>query len=366
MDYGEILQRAWKIIWKHKVLWIFGILASCSRSSGGGSGGGGGNAQYRFDQGDFPSPNGVPPALQGIANWFERMVSDGTIWIVITAVVLVVLLLILLAIVLGTLGRAGLVRGAWLGDEGQEKITFSELWRFALRYFWRVLLVSILFFVLSIVGFALLILPALLFSVATLFIGCCFVVLFFIAFFWLLNTLLDLSVVSIVAENRDIFESIRLSWEMIKKNLVPVIVISLILNIALLIFRLLIALPALLVIIPIVIGVMAGSQTALTTGLITAGIIFLLYLPVAIFLGGMAEAYYGTVWTVVYRRLTGRAAGDLAPSAITPLEPAPITPWQEPASGPEAVVEEPGLHDDLDIGENPTGLDEEPGQPPVI
>ncbi len=30
-NFGEVLSRAWQIIWKHKVLWIFGILASCSQ-----------------------------------------------------------------------------------------------------------------------------------------------------------------------------------------------------------------------------------------------------------------------------------------------------------------------------------------------
>ena len=41
-NFGETLTRSWQIVWKHKVLWIFGILASCSRGGGGGSGGGGG------------------------------------------------------------------------------------------------------------------------------------------------------------------------------------------------------------------------------------------------------------------------------------------------------------------------------------
>src|SRR5437773_2631742 len=26
-NFGEILTRAWQIIWKHKILWVFGILA---------------------------------------------------------------------------------------------------------------------------------------------------------------------------------------------------------------------------------------------------------------------------------------------------------------------------------------------------
>ena len=31
MDFGEILSKAWKIIWKFKILWIFGILTSCGQ-----------------------------------------------------------------------------------------------------------------------------------------------------------------------------------------------------------------------------------------------------------------------------------------------------------------------------------------------
>jgi hypothetical protein len=32
VDFGEVLSSAWKTIWKHKVLWSFGILASCRRA----------------------------------------------------------------------------------------------------------------------------------------------------------------------------------------------------------------------------------------------------------------------------------------------------------------------------------------------
>lgn len=36
MNYGEILSKTWKVIWKHKILWLFGVLAGCSASGGGG------------------------------------------------------------------------------------------------------------------------------------------------------------------------------------------------------------------------------------------------------------------------------------------------------------------------------------------
>ena len=54
MNYGEVLTRAWKIVWKFKVLWIFGILASCGTGSNGRSGGGGNNVSYQFSNGELP------------------------------------------------------------------------------------------------------------------------------------------------------------------------------------------------------------------------------------------------------------------------------------------------------------------------
>ena len=38
MEFGEILTKAWKIIWKFKILWVFGILSSCGHGGGGAVG----------------------------------------------------------------------------------------------------------------------------------------------------------------------------------------------------------------------------------------------------------------------------------------------------------------------------------------
>ena len=35
-DIGKILSRAWQILWKYKVLWIFGLLLALSGAGGGG------------------------------------------------------------------------------------------------------------------------------------------------------------------------------------------------------------------------------------------------------------------------------------------------------------------------------------------
>ena len=64
-DIGKILSRAWQILWKYKVLWIFGLLLALSGAGGGGGSGGGSNSNYSNEYnnqfgdfenfGDFPS-----------------------------------------------------------------------------------------------------------------------------------------------------------------------------------------------------------------------------------------------------------------------------------------------------------------------
>ena len=50
MDYGKILSRAAKIVSKHKILWLFGVLASCASGGGGGQSS---SFNFSFGSGDF-------------------------------------------------------------------------------------------------------------------------------------------------------------------------------------------------------------------------------------------------------------------------------------------------------------------------
>jgi len=77
-NLGEVLTTSWKTIWKHKVLWVFGILASFARG-GGGSSAGGGNSGYQTGSGDvsFPTEKFERGMIQ-IAQFFEK-----NLWMII-------------------------------------------------------------------------------------------------------------------------------------------------------------------------------------------------------------------------------------------------------------------------------------------
>ncbi len=62
-----------------------------------------------------------------------------------------ILALIVIFVLLGTIGRVGLIRGAMKAEQGAQRLTFGELWRDGLKYFWRVfglnLLVGVVIFI---------------------------------------------------------------------------------------------------------------------------------------------------------------------------------------------------------------------------
>src|SRR5512136_1813143 len=125
MDFGYVLKRAWEIIWKFKILWIFGILASCGQASGSG----GSNSGFRFSGQD----NTAGFQVQQYFNQHPGL----TTFLIILAIIIIVILVVL-AILLGTVGRVGLIRGTLKAEQGASKLTFGELWREGLKYFWRV------------------------------------------------------------------------------------------------------------------------------------------------------------------------------------------------------------------------------------
>ena len=132
MDYGGVLSRAWQIVWKHKVLWIFGILAGCGASGNTGRF----SSSYRA--------NDVPAGVEDFFLQFER-IPDWQIAALIGGLILVVLVLVVLAIFLTTVGKIGVIQGTQKADQGASSMRFGELFSGSLPFFWRVSLLNLLF-----------------------------------------------------------------------------------------------------------------------------------------------------------------------------------------------------------------------------
>ena len=74
MEFGSVLKRSWDITWKHKGLWVLGILAGCS-ASGRGSGGQmtSGFRGYQFEGREFPQ----------LEQFFGRMSDEVAVAVVL-------------------------------------------------------------------------------------------------------------------------------------------------------------------------------------------------------------------------------------------------------------------------------------------
>jgi hypothetical protein len=317
MNYGEVLTRAWKIVWKFKVLWIFGILASCG--TGSGNGGGGNNVSYQFSSGD------VPPQFEQFFGNIERFAND--LWWIFGLLICLTCVLVLVAIFLSTIGKIALIKGTLRAEEGAERMGFVELFNASTPYFWRVFGLSLLLFFVFFVAVMFGVLVFMAAAMATLGIAliclvplCCLM----IPVMWAVGVILEQAYIAIVIEERGIADGLSRGWEVVKTHWEPMLVMGVILIFGAMIVGLIIAVPMFLVMFPLffTMGITGGDNM---TPLVIGGMCFLIYLPVLIVAGGILKAYVQSAWTLTFLRVTGR--GLTTEPAVLQSEP-PLPPLE--------------------------------------
>jgi hypothetical protein len=303
-DFGNVLTRAWQIIWKNKVLWIFGVLASCARGGGGG-GGGGGNTGYQFGSGDQPPFAGDQFTRQ--MEQFGQWLTDN--WWVIVVIVLVLILISLLFYFIGFVGKIGLIKGTYKAETGATSLVLGELFSESLPFFWRVFGLNFLIGL----AFLVIILPLVLIGILTAGVGfICILPLLciLIPVSWIVAVILEQANAAIVIEDLRMFDGFKRGWEIVKANVGPVIIMALILLFGGGIISIIFAVPIFFMIFPLIPSLISGEFQ--TSALWIAGLCFVAYLPVLILLTGILTAYLQSAWTLTYMRLA------------TPKENAPV------------------------------------------
>jgi len=311
MNYGEVFSKAWKIVWKFKALWIFGILSSCARvgsGGGGGSSGGSGGSSHLINSGGvLASPNVILP--KQVYQWYlqTQQAWDTEPWVVfviILAVFFVVMALVVLSLFLGVLGRVGVARGALLADAGEEKLNFSRIYDESKPYYWRVFLFFLLLFAASIAIGGLVAIPILLVIVFTLGLGLLFLIPLFIVVGFAIRILIEQTIVAIVAEDLGVFAAIERAWKLLVEKPWPQVVVGLATSIGEIAVMFVLVIPIFMVLIPFFISIFFQTEAVIGIGAIISGAGFLLYLPVMILASGILYAYIGSVWALIFKRLT--------------------------------------------------------------
>jgi hypothetical protein len=317
MNFGEVLSKAWQIIWKHKVLWIFGILA-------GLLGSGSNNLSYTLND---ANPNNLPPAIQEYTQSPEQMIP------LVILGILVGLVLLVLVIFLGTIGRIGLIRGTQMADSGSSRLVLGELFSGSMPYFWRVFFLNLLFGLAVSAFVIILVLGAIFGSILTLGLGliclvplCCLM----IPVFWAVNIFLEQANIAIVVENVGIWEGLSQGWKVFSSNLGVMIGMGLILWLISLATGLLIGIPLIFTLAPVVTTALWQAEDLFRGSVIFGVVCFCLYLPVLIFLTGILTAYIKSAWTLMYLRLTKQGQPIMA-------DDIPLPPAEESTAQPEVL-----------------------------
>jgi hypothetical protein len=327
MDHIRILRRAFEITRFYRALWVFGILLALTTSHGGGGSPGGGGSGTSGSS-TSPFPNQFPPFT---TPYIPPQVINTLIGVGI-ALVCVFLLLGIGFAILHYLSLTALVRMVDGYEANGEKVTVRQGFRLGWsRGAFRIWLVDLLFFVIGFTIFILILLviasPMLLLlthSTTLSVLGT--VITVGLVILVILVLIIVGAAVSlwtqiirreIILQGRGVMDGIRSGWTILRRHPGDVIIMGLILfGIGLVISILSIPVFFLLAIIGLIAGglpaLLAGGVTsifahgvipAIIAAVVGAPILLVVVIVPLLFLWGLVETYYSSVWTLTYREL---------------------------------------------------------------
>lgn len=373
INYGNILKRAWNVIWNYRTLWIFGLLLAATIAGGAsGAGSGRGTAYNATDQDHYHYstpvlPQDAPQPMKDFADWFQLNVEPlithpmDHINTFIT-IGLVLLGLILFASLIAAFVRypseTAVMRMVDNNENSGTKVNFKTGWKlgwnkraFRLWLIDLLLAIPILLSLLVLAGGVMLIVLNVTShgeSVGTvgLVIG---IILLVIGIFTLVVLGLLIELVrkfnsrATTIDNLSVKESFRYGWAMFKKNWQPIIVmglimfgigigfglVSVVISILLIPAYLVMVIPAILVaFLPALLGfgitsIFVSSPVNWMIGLLVGLPFFglIVALPI-LFFQGLYEVFRSTVWTLTYRELKLANSLNTVAATVEPTLPA--------------------------------------------
>jgi len=304
LDYGAILRRAWQITWNNKILWLFGILAGLVAGNSPNVGRRLPDMNYRFD---YQNPD-LPP---GLRRMLGGDLDPNLILAIIAGLACLALVVFIVVLILSVIGRGGLIGGIRLADS-QGKVSFGEAWAIGLRKFWVVFAIGLVVWIIG-----LLISGASTLLAATI----CLLPLACIGFLLVavLGVWTQLAQIAAVKDDLDIFAALTRAWQVIRDNLASVVVLGLILVLIGIVAGFVLAAPVVFIAVPAAVGFifLASSEAAIAgnIGIIVGGLCLVIYVPIAIIIGGILQTWVTAAWTLAYEQMSAARPAAAAPAA---------------------------------------------------
>ncbi len=306
-NFGEVLTRAWQITWKHKVLWLGGIII--------------GFLGVLFlpinlltNQSLLPI-QATPPKEIGPEMWLPLLLGVGLI-----------IPLSLLSIPINVIGMTLPSLGTIRVEQGTEGLEFVELVKGTFPFFWRILgvflLVGLGLFVVIGVFFACI---ALL-SIATLGMGVICAFPLFIALIplvILVYAIVEQAMSAILVDNLSMSNALQFAWDLVRKNLGVMALLSIIIYLGSAIVSLIISIPMMIPMFGTILRMGTEPDIQLMERLFRNMTIWMLaFSPIYILFQGILFAFIQSVWTLTYMRLTRKPEVEKSPTPPSNVPPA--------------------------------------------
>jgi len=341
MDHTKVLKRAWEILWRYRVLWVFGVIVVlCAAGSSGNpnfnfGGGGDGREQQNVPPwlGEFPwrgwPPTEVMPEVLGALT-----AVAGVILVIIVALCCLAVVLTVAKVVFLYVGETALIRMVDHYEETGEKRGVRQGFRLGWsRTALRLFVIDLLTRVPGFIAVLLLLLVGA--GIAALFVlvrdGVVLKIIGTVAgigvgFLVILASIVLALAISLVRPlifrvcalgERGVIDSFRVGFDFIKAHLGDTVVMWLIM-IGIQIGWVIVMIPIVvfLAVVGVVVALLAGLSVGGLTALVAHGavpwiagfavgipLLILIMAPPLVFLGGLAEVYKSSVWTLTYREL---------------------------------------------------------------
>jgi len=297
-DFGEVLTRAAQITWKYKTLWIAGIVMSLISFI------------------SAPISLALNPSFSSLTDPSEVnrqlpfiLLANGLI-----------LLLTILSIPVYAFGMSVPSLGTVQLETGIERVNLGGLIRGVLPYFWRILGIVLLvwggtFLVMMIfmacIGFV---------SIFTLGIGalCMFpVFLLFIPLAILVYAVMEQGVAAVFVDNLSVSSALQRAWELVKKNLGVMVLLSVIIYLGSAIVGMIISIPVMIPMFGFIFNLGSEPDVQSFERLSRTMILWMLaFSPFYAVFQGILLTFMQSMWTLTYMRLTR----STQPSQLLPVE----------------------------------------------
>lgn len=283
-DFGEVLARAGQITWRHKNLWLAGIVISLIGFLSA-------PISLLFNP-SFTDPSEISRQLPSI------LLVNG-----------LVILLSILSIPFYVIGVTIPSLGTVQVEKGSGKLNFGELLKGAFPYFWRILGIYLLIALgttMVVMVFAAII--AFL-SVITFGFGavCAFpLMLLFIPLWILVYALMEQGIAAIVVDNLNFSSALQRAWELVKKNLGVMALISIIIYLGSMIVGMIISVPMMIPMFGFIFNNMTSEPDMQAFQSLTRDMVLwmLVFSPLYAVFQGILLTFMQAAWTLTYMRLT--------------------------------------------------------------